>query len=270
MESGDGDDEEEQESQEYQYHCQGCGYQDETLFRHCPVCTGIAALDGDQEEQEEEEEEEEQEEEQELEQGEQNEDEEAVEGPRDLEQRAAATSGGQAQIKAEKLPGIQRYDPVAQTAHTSMKTAKGTRDIQARYLYKPEGSVFVVAVFPQGEWEIPTLHPMGRWATSPEGTAIQEPNQTQVGDGQHTESTSSQEKAGVRTIMHDSSTEQPEQRSPGHGYQSGHLPDWRRDPHSDQQNGKVDAVGHHAVNRRAQKPTHADHGGEDWRRVSGN
>jgi hypothetical protein len=56
---------------------------------------------------------------------------------------------------------------------------------------------------------------MGRWATSPEGTAIQEPHQTQGADGQNTESTSSQERAGVRTIMHDSSTEQPEQRHRG-------------------------------------------------------
>ena len=51
---GDGDDEEEQESQEYQYHCQGCGYQDETLFRHCPVCADIAALDEEEDEDSEE------------------------------------------------------------------------------------------------------------------------------------------------------------------------------------------------------------------------
>ena len=91
-----------------------------------------------------------------------------MEGPRDVEQLVAAASGGKAEIKAQKLPGIQRYDPVAQTAYISVETETGTRDIQARYLYKPEGSVFVVAVFPQGEWEIPTLTQLPtRWGGGP-------------------------------------------------------------------------------------------------------
>ena len=111
---GDGDDESEQESQEYQYQCECCGHKDEALFRYCPRCTGTAARHWDQEEQEEEEEEQEHEREEQIEDGEE------VEGPRDVEQLVAATSVGKAEIKAQKLPGIQRYDPVAQTAYISV------------------------------------------------------------------------------------------------------------------------------------------------------
>jgi hypothetical protein len=52
----DAEEEEEEESEEYEYHCQECGYQDETLFRqgHCPVCADIAAPDEEEEEKDEE------------------------------------------------------------------------------------------------------------------------------------------------------------------------------------------------------------------------
>ena len=50
---------EEEQSEVYEYHGQGCGYQDDTSFKSCPVCADIAAPDEEEEEEEEEEKDEE-------------------------------------------------------------------------------------------------------------------------------------------------------------------------------------------------------------------